>query len=858
MLYPETLAEAQRWVCWRLEADPKGGKPRKIPYDPKTGKRASSTNPETWSNLEAAIRAKEQYLFAGVGFVFTEDGGIVGVDIDHCIDGEGKLNDCAREITRRYPTYTEVSPSGTGLHLFYRGTMPGKGSRNSDSGVEMYGSARYFTMTGKQLGGSPAEIRDGKEALAWIHETYIAREIRKKGNPKPARKPARLTDEELMSKAQAAANGADFRALYNGDWAGKFGSQSEADLSLCCSLAFWSGKDADQMDRLFRRSGLFRPKWDEVHGSGGVTYGQKTIEAALERTEETYNPGSGSGGPAAGIRVSGGRYVRVSGENVYAITNFTAEPIEQLECENETQMTCDMITAGGERFRIVLMTSDFSAVQKFKSILNQRTIALSFTGTENDLENLKIYLAGLEWPVKRGVRASGLYARDGGWLYADRGGAFMADGLRVNDIVQVEKTAVIDSRVTGCRAASAEDMKRIGPRLMAYNEEPKTVTVLAWTAGCFVKEILRSAGIKYPHLYLIGEAGSGKSTTLERVVQPIFGVNRVVAAPQITAFTLMKEAASSNVFPQTLDEYKPSKIDKVRLSALSSHFRDSYDGHEGLRGRADQTQVSYELLAPLVIAGEEAPEEPSIRERGMELLFSKKDLKPAAAREAFGQIARETETLTRMGRLLLETALTLHTETVTGWHREAVKLFNPEMPARVINNLACCTVGLKLLGAAVKRLGLAWAEVFPIPPAVCAKWLEQGTQEFLLDGGTSNKTVVEQSLEIMDRMGLSSEECRFLDASHVAIHFKGIYDRFTRYIRENAITTETLQYGQFMKQLRKSEVYVDAKVIRMGSGELRRSVILDYEAIKQRCDVDGFLRSSMSWGGGIRDDTEGS
>ena len=78
----------------------------------------------------------------------------------------------------------------------------------------------------------------------------------------------------------------------------------------------------------------------------------------------------------------------------------------------------------------------------------------------------------------------------------------------------------------------------------------------------------------------------------------------MVAAPQITGFTLMKDAASSNLFPQALDEFKPSKIEKTRLSALYNHFRDSYDGHEGVRGRADQTQVSYALLAPLVVAGE--------------------------------------------------------------------------------------------------------------------------------------------------------------------------------------------------------------------------------------------------------------
>ena len=838
MSTPIELASAPRWLCWRPEPDPKGGKPRKVPYDPKTCRRASSTNPETWATMAEAQAAKDRYLFAGIGYVFVEESGVVGVDIDHCMDEQGRLNDMAAEIVAKYPTYTEISPSGNGLHLFYHGSMPGKGTRNARTGVEMYASARYFTMTGNQLPGSPDEIRDGAEALDWIHGTFIDR-TKKEKKPKKARRAAfRLSDEELMEKACAAGSGDAFKALYNGAWQDRFDSQSEADLSLCYSLAFWSGKNPEQMDRLFRQSKLFREKWDEVHDAAGLTYGQKAIQAAIDRTEETYSPGR-----PVGIYETGGRYMRERGEDVYPITNFIVEPIELLEFEDEAQMTCDMVTMYGQRFRQVLMTSDLSSVARFRTVLSRKTIALSFLGSENDLEMLKSYLSGLEWRYKQGVRAVGLYERDGHWAFVDPSGAFMAGGEQVDDIVQMEKAAVIDSRVVSSRPATAEDLRQIGTWLMNYNEPAKTVTVLAWVSGCFVKEILRSAGIKYPHLYMIGEAGSGKSTTMERIVQPIFGVSRSIAAPQVTAFTLMKESASSNLFPQTLDEFKPSRIYKTRMDALSNHLRDTYDGHEGVRGKADQTQVSYELLAPLVVAGEEAPEEPSVRERGMELMFSKKDLKDPGARDAFAHISGKAQTLTRLGRLLLDTALTLNTAAVRQWYDEALGLFNPDMPARVVNNLACCFAGLRVMEAALRRLGLTWSQVYPIPMDACAKWLESGVREYLLDGGTSNRSVVEQTLEIMDRMGLTDEECKFLEQGRVAIHFKGVYDRFTRYIRENAITTEYLQYNQFMKQLRKSDLYVGDRTVRMDSGDPKKTAVLDFETIQARCDVDGFIKS---------------
>ena len=841
MSIPTGMASARSWVCWRLEPDPQGGRPRKVPYSPRTGRRASPSDPDTWGTLQEAAGARKRWQYTGVGYVFTEACGIVGVDIDHCLDEKGRLNECAAEITKRYPTYTEISPSGAGLHLYYRGAMPGRANRNSGTGVEMYATARYFTVTGKRLPGSPEDIRDGAEALAWIHRTYIAPPAREKSSAPARTRAAPLTDERLLEKARAAANGEAFEALWSGRWQGKYGSQSEADLALCCMLMFWSGKDETQADRLFRRSGLYRPKWDERRDASGATYGHKTLAAAAERTEQVYSPGASPGGERA-ILVSGGRYMRVRGQECCPLTNFTVEPVELLRTDTETQLTCDMVTDTGQRFRQVLMTADFSSAQKFRAALNRQTIALGFTGNENDLETLKLYLSGLKWKVKRGVNASGLYEADGRWIFVDRGGAFSAGGKPAEGVVQLDRCAVLESGVPESPPAAAEDLLRLGPLLLGYNEPAKTVTVLAWTCGCFLKEQLRLSGVKFPHLYLIGEAGSGKSTTLERVIRPLCGRRRVVGCPQVTGFTLMKESAGSNLFPQLLDEYKPGRMDKTRTETLSGHLRDSYDGHEGVRGRADQTQVSYQLLAPLAMAGEEAPEEPSLRERGMELVFSKLDLRAEGRAEAARKLAEEERTLTRLGRLLLDTALELGRDTARYWHTEELKRFNPALPARVTANLACCMAGLRLLEMAAGRLGLTWEQVFPFTADQCAGWLEFGVSEYLMNGRTDTVTVVEQALEIMDRMGLTNDECRFLGDGTVAIYFKGCYDRFTRYIRENAITAEYLQYSQFMRQLKRSSMYVDTRSVRFADGNVKSATVLDYNVIRERCDVDALIR----------------
>ena len=840
MNFPQELAALRQWICWRLEPDPKGEKPRKVPYDPRTGRKASSTNPETWATLPEAMRAQTKYLFTGVGFVFTEAGGIVGVDIDHCRNEDGTFTEAAQAILDKYPSYTEISPSGAGLHIFYRGVMPGKGNKNSATGVEMYASARYFTMTGNRLEGTPEAIADGAQALPWIHENYIARKQARKRKAKKAARRVVLTDEQVLEKARAAQNAEDFTALWEGRWQEKFASQSEADLALCCALAFWTGRDREQMDRLFRQSALFREKWDKVHHADGATYGEETLEQAIARTENVFSPGG-----ELGVFEANGRYMRERGENVYPLTNFVVHPLEMLVAEEEAQMTCDAATMYGETFRLTFMTADFASAQKFKAVLNKRTISLSYMGSDGDLEVLKTYLAGLEWQVKRGVKALGLYERDGRWAYVDRSRAFAAGGEEVADMVQMEKCASIETALPEHPPISAERLMELGAPLLSYNEPAKTVTVLAWCAGCFIKEMLRAAGVKYPHLFLIGEAGSGKSTTLERVILPIFGRSRVVAAPQVTGFTLMKDAASSNLFPQALDEFKPSKIEKNRLAALYNHFRDSYDGHEGVRGRADQTQAAYALLAPLVVAGEESPDEPAIRERGMELLFSKRDLKDPAARQAFGRLSAMQGALTEMGRALLDTALTLNTATARQWFDEALPLFSGKLPSRVVNNLACCMAGLRLTEAMCNRLGFSWGQVFPVGMDACAKHLVYAAREYLLDGGESNKSVVEQTLEVMDRMTVSPEYCAFSkDGKEVAFLFARFYDQYTKYRRDHAIYGECLPYNQFIKQLKKSDLFVGYKTARIGPGT-PKAYVLNYELIRQRCDVTGFLGTDV-------------
>jgi len=266
---PQELRRLGRWVCWRYEE--REGKLTKVPVTPE-GARAKCNDPSKWTTFQACVAAASRNgQIAGIGFVLGD--GFVGVDLDRARDPEtGQIADWAKKIIDRLQSYTEISPSGAGIHVICRGKLPP--GRRRKGPIEMYDADRYFTMTGVRLNDYGIEERTRE--LAELHAEIFSA---------PSARGAHLTEEdhELIRRAMAAKDGQKFRRLWRGQWQGDYPSHSEADLALCNLLAFWTGGDAERIDRLFRASGLYRDKW------GRADYREATIARALESLRETTN-----------------------------------------------------------------------------------------------------------------------------------------------------------------------------------------------------------------------------------------------------------------------------------------------------------------------------------------------------------------------------------------------------------------------------------------------------------------------------------------------------------------------------------------------------------------------------------------
>jgi hypothetical protein len=272
---PQEMKERVQWVLWKSEK--RNGKPTKVPYQI-TGHKVNVTNPNTWNSFERVYETLQNQpnLYNGLGYVFSEEDPYVGVDQDDCIDENGTISHEARENINNLASYTERSQSGKGTHTIVKAHIPGP--RNRKGRYEMYEKNRFFCFTGHHIEGIPTTIEENQDGLNKVYKRVFQPD--KKSSKVSSKITVPLSDEEVIEKARTGKNRPKFQDLYQGNWEGYFSSQSEADQSLCNLLVHYT-KDVEQIDRIFKGSGLYRDKWDRDD------YSTNTIQNAIAFVESS-------------------------------------------------------------------------------------------------------------------------------------------------------------------------------------------------------------------------------------------------------------------------------------------------------------------------------------------------------------------------------------------------------------------------------------------------------------------------------------------------------------------------------------------------------------------------------------------
>lgn len=246
----DELKQQRRWVLWKFIQKSGKPKPDKVPFQAH-GKMARTNDPSTWSiyaECEAVVSG-----FDGIGLVLGEVDGVSvwGVDIDGCCDAlNGRFSAASREAVIGLDSYGEYSPSGTGCHVFGLGTLPGDGKPivrpfPGCTQIEIKGRGYYFTLTGRHLSKTPWELMSRQVEITALCKRVLSSQ---RSNGLTLAIPV---DEEEK-----------FRKLWAGDISDYDDDHSRADLALCVILARRFRNDLFKVDDEFRKSGLYREKWE--------------------------------------------------------------------------------------------------------------------------------------------------------------------------------------------------------------------------------------------------------------------------------------------------------------------------------------------------------------------------------------------------------------------------------------------------------------------------------------------------------------------------------------------------------------------------------------------------------------------
>jgi putative DNA primase/helicase len=262
---PGVLRDERRWALWRYEW--RDQRWPKIPYQA-SGVAAKSNDPTTWTDFASALAASRSGRFDGLMFALGD--GWAGVDVDHCLNRPN----LGLALLRALGGYRETSPSGMGIKIIGRSPRIGGeinyGQASPQPVCTTWSAPRFFTVTGQDSSGDPRD-----DITIFIDARFPAPIAPAATRDGYADAVTTSDDELLLQMIGTDTVGDAILALWRGDTIAYDGDHSRADQALCCHLAWWTNYDVDRIDRLFRQSGLMRPKWNTA------SYRRATLGKAL-------------------------------------------------------------------------------------------------------------------------------------------------------------------------------------------------------------------------------------------------------------------------------------------------------------------------------------------------------------------------------------------------------------------------------------------------------------------------------------------------------------------------------------------------------------------------------------------------
>ncbi|MCB2294318.1 hypothetical protein LGK95_12435 [Clostridium algoriphilum] len=504
-------------------------------------------------------------------------------------------------------------------------------------------------------------------------------------------------------------------------------------------------------------------------------------------------------------------YYKYYKKQIINISNFIINPKYYIENDGDTQIIGHIVTEEGIIGERTFKTSDFDDVLSFRRALN--SFKTFYIGRVEDLQYIRFIISSKTNDTRKGVTYSGFHRVNNQWCFVTEHGALNSEGKATLDIAMQNQYAELNTNILKNDVITKEELLEVAPYLFKFSILKNTAAILGYVCGLFLKEKLKHNKIQYNHLLIEGESSSGKSSAVKYIITPILCMeDGILNAAQCTDFALNKTASSSNFIPLILEEYKPHIIGKNKVDLISGVMRNSYDNYKGIKGVATlDKNRSFTPRASVILSGEVGIEETANVGRSLRVIFATSYF-DEETKESLEKLKVNSILLNKLGASLLKEALKMSEEKIKEIHSAIFEkaISNNIKNDRVKNSIANCMIGIALLKRVFNDLDLNMQECTGFTMKEIISSIETGAYEDLLDGGTSNKTVIEQNFETMNRMAANNELYRNIDYDAVLdldgdfvlrLNYTCFYDRFVKYCREHNVTHEVLPLSSFKKQL---------------------------------------------------------
>lgn len=540
------------------------------------------------------------------------------------------------------------------------------------------------------------------------------------------------------------------------------------------------------------------------------------------------------------------------------ITNFVMKPLNGIQSDNEYFIEIEFTLSSGRKFVKQLSSTAFSSTQKFKTaIKNLGGIDMTFDGTESNLADIQKFMTSRYdgYNHCQGVNYIGLYKLGDDWVYIGTDASINKKGAVIDSIVSVvEDNEALKSVITEATMPNTSELQAIAKDLFCFNTSERTISIIGWVCVCFLKERLRQRKIKLSHLVLEGAAGSGKSETLEKVIQPIFGlIGSGIGCSGITKFSVLKSTSSTNLLPVIFEEYKPHKLSKIEQDLISGTLRSVYDYQTSQRGRTDQSVVNYMRRSPIIVVGESSFDESAVKERIIDVQFAKSD-RTEEHTEHFKSICKKEKILNKLGKALLLFAMNIPDDVLDDLIQRSRIFDDTEFETRVILGISNVYLGFLFLQDLFDSYHLDLWKMTGINQKIIRDTLITNTKN-AMDGNSSVHSAVDNIIEVFDTMALKHRIREKIDftvnhkENELCLRLNIIYDEFTKYMREtNRTDIDMLPARQFTKQLKKESYYKDyllRNFLNTGNDgkeeEIRiRCFVLNLDMLNKSCSLEAF------------------